>query len=944
MSSISSVDLLFSSTEYRSNFNKIAKILLISETGAGKSTFINYLCNYFHKGDINNPKIAIPSKYHPVPTEEFSHYEFNIYDNNQSKTNHCIQYMFTDVTTNKQYLFLDTPGFSDTHNIEQNQMNMNKIIGAITQLDNLTSIILVVNGSLSRLTMNFRYAINCLNSSIPDIILENVIVILTNAKKYESPFDLKLLNLHGKVYPFYMQNGAFVSDPKRWTKSIRNELHYDWNNSMNQIKLILETIDSFKQISIDIFLRMKQIRNDIKSIIHQIRLEMIQIQKIQDAIAQLDLTFKQTNRDVATYQDHTRHHIVEKIQQIDAPHHSTLCVNCNQVCHNNCRLNETNIVDAQILSQCLVMKNGKCQQCQNHCSYTNHYHAKKTIQISHETLHDVLSDLKEKYDQTYQNSNNCQEKIITVSETKELLEQALQQKLKEIKNKSIQLNEICSSFNLANEFKDLIRLLKTESNSLRNSETKLKAEKFIRKLNKFIHLIEEKQENNRIKRSSMQIICKDESIEKKSTTDINRLTISDLIELYHNTIDHDLMKSILNELHQRSLGKSTGPLLTSNDIILINKYLEKYTHKNILQLSYVYHKLQQQIQHIIQSDILNISNVNSELLVENFIVQTLLGDKEKQENNVHQEKVSRTMPLNISQSMVDSFPGQISTIKSQQIHPLPYPSTELIPSQTKSLNNNSNLIGFSHLNIAPYPPNIDPSLLPPLPSDYSPLIQHNQPQSDVFSRHEYHRYNSTDANITTSPVDYKDFMPMPMQTNNHQRLINLRNSNIIFPLNNTIESQHKASPNENSSIPDVIPMNNNFYGSSELLLNYARNDNPVNVDNEDLSALDNARLLLMYTNANLKQVESQKNAILQELERRCYGEYPMLIKEKRNLFQDKIKLYETRTIGELIIAQAAIRKKIRTYIKNDDVTLINDIPSDLIIEAHAVNQLILSKE
>ncbi|CAF4287218.1 unnamed protein product, partial [Rotaria sp. Silwood2] len=153
MSSISSVDLLFSSTEYRSNFNKIAKILLISETGAGKSTFINYLCNYFHKGDINNPKIAIPSKYHPVPTEEFSHYEFNIYDNNQSKTNHCIQYMFTDVTTNKQYLFLDTPGFSDTHNIEQNQMNMNKIIGAITQLDNLTSIILVVNGSFSRLTM-----------------------------------------------------------------------------------------------------------------------------------------------------------------------------------------------------------------------------------------------------------------------------------------------------------------------------------------------------------------------------------------------------------------------------------------------------------------------------------------------------------------------------------------------------------------------------------------------------------------------------------------------------------------------------------------------------------------------------------------------------------------------------------------------------------------------
>ncbi|CAF1570529.1 unnamed protein product, partial [Rotaria sordida] len=200
--------------------------------------------------------------------------------------------------------------------------------------------------------------------------------------------------------------------------------------------------------------------------------------------------------------------------------------------------------------------------------------------------------------------------------------------MKEIKNKSIQLINICSLFNLSNEFKDLIKQLKIEWNLLRNAEIKLKVEKFIKKLVKFIHLVEEKQENNRLKRSSMQIIYKDELIEKKSTTDVNRLTILDLIELYQNTIDHNLMKSILNELHQRALGKSTGPLLTSNEIIIINKYLEKYKPKNIQELSYSYHKLQQQIQHIIKLDIFNLSNVNSELLIENFILQTLLDDKE----------------------------------------------------------------------------------------------------------------------------------------------------------------------------------------------------------------------------------------------------------------------------------------------------------------------------
>ncbi|CAF1458943.1 unnamed protein product [Rotaria sordida] len=949
-------DRLVSSCQYRSNFDKIAKILLISETGAGKSTFINYLCNYFHKGNLNNLKIAIPCKYHSISTEEFSHNEFNINDNTQSKTNYCTQYIFTDISTNKQYLFLDTPGFSDTRSIEQNQINMNKIIDTITQLDNLTSIIFVVNGSMSRLTTNFRYAINCLNSNIPNIILENVIVILTNVKKYESSFDLKVLNLHGKIYPFYMQNGAFVSDPKTWTKSIRNELQYDWNHSMNQIKLILETIDSFKQISIDTFIQLKHIRNDIKSIIHQTRLEIIQIQKIQDAIAQLGLEYKQTNLDMIKYQDHTQYHIVEKIQQLDTSHYNTLCANCHQICHNNCRLNETNIVDGHILSQCLIMKNGKCQQCRNHCSYINHYYARKTIQISHETLYNILIDLKEKYDQTYQNNNNnnCQEKMIKILETHELFEQVLEQKMKEIKNKSIQLINICSLFNLSNEFKDLIKQLKIEWNLLRNAEIKLKVEKFIKKLVKFIHLVEEKQENNRLKRSSMQIIYKDESIEKKSTTDVNRLTILDLIELYQNTIDHNLMKSILNELHQRALGKSTGPLLTSNEIIIINKYLEKYKPKNIQELSYSYHKLQQQIQHIIKLDIFNLSNVNSELLIENFILQTLLDDKEKQEdnnnnNNNNQDKILQIIPSNTSsQSMIDSFPGQISTIKSQPFHPLPYPNTELIPSPARSLNSNSNLIGFSHLNVAPYPSNNDPSFMPPLPSDYSPLIQQSKSQSQIFSHHEDHRHDSTDTKTRISPVDCKDFMlmpmPIPMHTNNNQqRSINLHNSNVKLPLNNAIKYQYKTSSNESSSVPDVIPIHVDSYNSSKPLLNYARNDNIVSSDNENLSALDNSRLLLMYNNANLKNNESQITTILQELERRCYGEYPMLIKENINLFHDKIKLHEMKTIEELIIAQSAIKQKIRTYLKNDDVTLINDIPSELIIEAHALNQLILSR-
>ncbi|KXJ81921.1 hypothetical protein RP20_CCG016927 [Aedes albopictus] len=250
-------------------------IMLLGETGSGKSTLINYLTNYFHNGTLDNLKIAIPTK-HYVTTEDLKHHEDNVQDASKSKTRACAVYNFRKHDT--IFNFIDTPGLSDTEGVVQDDFNIQQIMGAAEQSGLLTAIVLVINGTQTRATVTLRNTLCLMKRSIPDVLLQNLVVVLTNCSAASVNFDMAYLKpwtVH-EVNVFYMNNSALSRPASQWMDSERKRkaVEKEWKCSMETIEELIQNLTQLGGKATEAFKQMRMKRDRIKSQLHSILLEL----------------------------------------------------------------------------------------------------------------------------------------------------------------------------------------------------------------------------------------------------------------------------------------------------------------------------------------------------------------------------------------------------------------------------------------------------------------------------------------------------------------------------------------------------------------------------------------------------------------------------------------------------------------------------------------------
>ncbi|KAF8703054.1 hypothetical protein RHS03_06302, partial [Rhizoctonia solani] len=152
-------------------------ILLVGETGCGKTAFMSLLVNLFHG-------------YGPFELEdEHDEGAESGLSKQESQTTDATLYTVT-LPGGIEIQILDTPGLADTRGIEQDEQHKAIINKAIQEfVVEIDAVLIMANGTTERMSAATNYTLSTLTSLFPNSIIENIAFIFTHCDSFTRNLD-----------------------------------------------------------------------------------------------------------------------------------------------------------------------------------------------------------------------------------------------------------------------------------------------------------------------------------------------------------------------------------------------------------------------------------------------------------------------------------------------------------------------------------------------------------------------------------------------------------------------------------------------------------------------------------------------------------------------------------------------------------------------------------
>ncbi|CAF3879161.1 unnamed protein product [Adineta steineri] len=394
-------------------------ILLLGQTGVGKSTFINAFANYIVNDTLEEAvndeiQVIIPSSFSYTDQDTFEEKQIAIgfedeYETfsteGQSSTQQCRSFVFP--IGNRNLRLIDTPGIGDTRGIEQDSKNFQEILAYIAQYEHLNAVFIMVRPNEERLNILFRFSINELLRHLNIDIKDNIMFVFTNARSsFYMPGSTKklleaLFNKHRLEYnveiPFSRDNTfLFDSESFRYLALCKNNIQLDenqtksytrsWDHSVKEYARLMKRINAHSLHAVSNILSL----NEAEQLIRKLPRPIAETAKLIEENIQLAKEHKQkvlVNPQIALEGIPQNNAIIKTLK-----HPRTVCVgeNCCRVievndekqmeylhiCHDECYLAgvvQETLYDLK-LQDCTAMEpeEGFCTVCD--CHWLQHKH------------------------------------------------------------------------------------------------------------------------------------------------------------------------------------------------------------------------------------------------------------------------------------------------------------------------------------------------------------------------------------------------------------------------------------------------------------------------------------------------------------------------------------------------------------------------------------------
>lgn len=379
---------------------KASNIVILGPSGGGKTSFLNFLLNFDQIVDNDHDL----NKFQAGNRVEF---EANLDQNMASKTQEAHQYSGNGdgVKLGRfKYHLIDTPGFGDTQGLVFDEKHAKTIVKTIGDTEDVKAIIIVVNGSKSRMDSTLANVLYHITTVLPKAILDNIFLVMTNVSNMlQANFDIEELQ---KKFGIKVKDSCCIQNPfvslERSRKKgmlignddkVTKALYRSFRDARDEFMELIQKIEGCKVVESRKFTELASLKEAVERNILSIWADCDKVKIIMDQIRQFENeVMKAENvKDINMHWAETKVIKVPKLQPTD--YHNTLCGHpqCYSNCHLMCRLPMT-LEPGKFFLKCAAF--GGHDKCQNReCKHgpDTHYHNKaKWVKVDETT--DLIDD------------------------------------------------------------------------------------------------------------------------------------------------------------------------------------------------------------------------------------------------------------------------------------------------------------------------------------------------------------------------------------------------------------------------------------------------------------------------------------------------------------------------------------------------------------------------